>query len=261
MIDVDNMKNWKQAAQASGKGRIIYNQILKDLNIYSNQGMAYRNIIEENATKIRTLPLNVSEYVTKQVSKMSIEGKRSSDIAKEIIKQFPSHTKANAKLIARTETSKASTALTRVRSEELGTDWYVWRTSEDQRVRSSHAHMEDVLCQFSKDPSPELLDGLPSEGYYAPGEIYNCRCYAEPLISLDMIQWPHKVLLSGKIAMMTRSKFEAMLSYGHVTKEAPEQTSTSMNEAKPTKSNKESKVDVKLEIFSTTNQWWRKPKK
>ena len=120
--------------------------------------------------------------------------------------------KSRISLIARTESSKASTALTEARAESLNLPWYVWRTSKDARVRSSHRHMDGVLIAWAEAPSPEALKGLKSYGTYQAGNTFNCRCYPEPLIYLDQVSWPHKVYHNGTIREMTRSAFKKINS-------------------------------------------------
>ena len=48
-------------------------------------------------------------------------------------------------------------------------DYYIWRTRQDDKVRSKHAEREGKI--FNKH--------IPPEGGN-PGEDYNCRCWAEP---------------------------------------------------------------------------------
>ncbi|WP_220389001.1 phage head morphogenesis protein [Paenibacillus tyrfis] len=173
---------------------------------------AVRNQIERNATIIKSIPLDVSKLVTEHILVESMKGVRAIDIAEQIKELFPEKSNARAELIARTETSKTSTALTRARSENLGVDWYVWRTSEDSRVRDSHALMNGVLIRWSDPPSPEQLDGEKrSYGHYHAGEIFYCRCYGEPVIGLDRIAWPAKVYYGGRIQRMTRKQFESIM--------------------------------------------------
>lgn len=211
MINNAQFNNWRTAATVASKGRQIYNALLLETKKGNPVGNTYRVLVDQNATIIKTLPHDIAEKTTRKVSKLAIEGMRASEIAKEIQKDFPKAGKASAKLIARTEVSKASTALTHSRSQNLGIDYYVWRTSEDARVRSSHAHMDDVIVPWNSPPSPELLNHQKSEGNYHAGNIYNCRCYAEPLVSLSLVKWPHKVYHNGSISMFTRSQFEALL--------------------------------------------------
>ena len=203
---VENAKSWREAAKKGSKGSIIHKALMQELK--GPIGGAVHSQIMRNAEIISTLPLNISQKVTDYISEETFKGKRASEIAEEIKRMFPERTKASAKLIARTEVSKTSTALTRARAESIGLGWYVWRTSEDERVRSSHKHMDRVLIKWLNPPQPEKLIGEkhPPAPYHA-GEIYNCRCYPAPLTDIDRVQWPHKVFYGGIIQMMTRSKF------------------------------------------------------
>lgn len=205
----DAGRTWRQAARVNSSGRAIYEALMKEMQSPVG-GEVYRQI-QRNAGIISTLPGGIADQVTEYIARETFKGRRASDIAAEIITMFPERTKAKAELIARTEVSKTSTALTRARAENIGLDWYEWRTSEDQRVRPSHELMAGVLVRWSDPPSPEKLSGGKKRASpYHAGEIYNCRCYPAPLISLDAVKWPHKVYTKGKIAMMTRAQFEKL---------------------------------------------------
>lgn len=201
----DNGRTWRQASRSNMQGKMIH-EMLKQ-NVSGRVGVSLQQQIDRNARLISTLPLDVSKHVTNHIKERSLAGKRAETIAEEIQQMFPGSSKARAALIARTEVSKVSTALTRARSEDIGIKWYVWRTSNDARVRSSHNIMSHVLIPWSSPPSPERLDNLRSVGYYHAGEIWNCRCYCSPLIELEYLTWPHKVYYSGQIILMTKQQF------------------------------------------------------
>jgi predicted chitinase len=61
-------------------------------------------------------------------------------------------------------------------TEGLQLESYVWRSRDDARVRSTHAEYDDQTLSWS-DP--------PSGGH--PGQGWNCRCTAEPIIDLESI--------------------------------------------------------------------------
>lgn len=202
----DAGQTWRTAAKVNSRGRKIYEALRKEL-----QGPVRGSFFEQvnrNAKIIKSMPINVASRVTNYITNESLKGRRASDIAEDIRNRVLVSSKANINLIARTEVSKTSTALTRARSEDIGLDWYIWRTSQDERVRSSHEHMEAVLVKWTDAPSPEKLIGEKSVGNYHAGEVFNCRCYPEPVISVDDIQWPHKVYRGGSIKTITRKQFE-----------------------------------------------------
>ncbi len=205
-LQVGQMQTWKEAARASMQGRVIYQALQNELQ--GSVGIAMRNIVKENARLISSLPSSLRKEANNFISRESLAGRRAEDIAKDLKAQFPKVAKARVLLIARTETSKASTALTRARSEDLGLAWYIWRTSEDARVRSAHRHMDKVLVNWNNAPSPEALDHEKSYGHYHAGDTFNCRCYPAPIVNINMVRWPAKVYYGGQIRYMTRARFE-----------------------------------------------------
>jgi SPP1 gp7 family putative phage head morphogenesis protein len=203
----DSARTWQEAAQESMSGRAIYRSLIQELK--GPVGYTVQSLIDRNAKLISALPEDMVGQVNTFIKNEAYKGRRSSSIAKDLIEQFPDVAQSRINLIARTETSKASTALTRARSNEMGLDWFLWITSKDARVRRSHAHMDGVLINWAELPSPESLNQEKrTYGHYAPGDIFNCRCYPAPLIRIDSIAWPHKVYINGSIQMMTRHHFE-----------------------------------------------------
>ena len=204
----DGERSWRAAARKGSRGREIYEMLQKELS--GGIGYAYHDTIRNNAQYITTLPDTLAKISTGIAARAQTQGKRPEEVVRYMLAAFPDMTKTHAQLIARTEISKASTALTRARSEECGFDWYIWRTADDgNRVRDSHQLMEDVLVRWSDPPSPERLNREKREyGAYHAGETFNCRCHPEPLIELHYTTWPHKVYYGGRIQTMTRRQFE-----------------------------------------------------
>ena len=71
--------------------------------------------------------------------------------------------------------SKAHTALTKARAEDVGSDGYIWRSVRDGATRPSHRAMEGKFVKWGEPPT---LDGMTGHA----GEFPNCRCYPEPVI-------------------------------------------------------------------------------
>lgn len=199
---VDGARTWRTAARESMQGERIYRALRFELS--GPIGERARALIQANARLISSLPYDIALKVSGKVAEHSLTGER----AEAYSSRLTSHLAAwHSKLIARTETSKASTALTQARSEDLGLMWWVWRTSKDERVRLSHRKMEGVLCSWNDLPSPELLVGERGYGHYAAGNIFNCRCYPEPLLYLDQLSWPHRVYRAGSVKYVTLAEF------------------------------------------------------
>lgn len=202
----DGASDWREAARHGSRGRMVYEALRREKARRNDFGP----IIEQNARYITSMASGVADKVSKDMARGYMEGKRPEELMRDVLKRWPELTEWHARLIARTETSKASTALTRVRAEGAGLDWYVWRTSEDARVRTSHYHMDGVICSWSDPPSPEKLVHQKDRGKYNPGEIFNCRCYPEVLLEYGDVSWPHKVYHNGRIQSMTLAAFKRL---------------------------------------------------
>lgn len=202
-------KTWREAA----RGGSINPKFIKALknNLYSNVGVVVEMKTMENAHYIKTLPLNVAEHITNYVKTETYKSIRPEDIAFNLRSKVAGYSRARANTIARTESSKAMTALTEARAKDVGVNWYQWRTADDARVRNSHKHMEAVIVKWDDPPSPEMLAGQKSVGKYNAGNIYNCRCYPSPLVTLNRVRWPAKVYYQGSIQTMTREQFEKIM--------------------------------------------------
>lgn len=200
-----NAISWRQAATKSSNGKLIYRMLKRELD--GPLGVHVDFLIRQNAELIKSVPVNVAEILSRHIQVRQIEGVRSEQIVKEIRKKLPDLMEFQIRRIARTEVAKADTAITRVRAQSIGLNWYQWETSEDQRVRKSHRKMDRVLVNWDDTPSPELLAGEPSQGHYNAGNIYNCRCVALPIVRMDEITFPVRVYSGGKIKRLTRHQF------------------------------------------------------
>jgi SPP1 gp7 family putative phage head morphogenesis protein len=127
-------------------------------------------------------------------------GRRIEAIQKDIRERF-GVTRRKAKLIARDQVAKLNGQLTQLRQTNLGVTKYVWRTSDDERVRGkpggkypsavpSHWVMEGKLCVWD-DPTVYIDEegkrqprsGLSPPGVELhPGQDYQDRCFAEPVL-------------------------------------------------------------------------------
>lgn len=138
-------------------------------------GALLRQRLADQVSLITSLPTEAAERVHKLTIEGLSNGARASEIAAEIMKTGQV-TKSRADLIARTEVSRTSTELTRARAESIGSTHFIWRTAGDSDVRPSHRALNGK--SFAWNDPPEC-----DPGHHAlPGAIWNCRCYAEPIL-------------------------------------------------------------------------------
>lgn len=201
-----NEQTWRKAARKSTQSKFLYGLLIDDIK--KNHEAMINDQIIENASLIRTLPNDVAEKVVKNIAEEAIKGKRARSIEKIIRQDTDKHSRASARLIARTEVAKTQSAITKSRAQNLDMHWYVWRTALDgNRVRKSHRLMEGVIVNWNDPPSPEELAGEQNVGRYHAGNIWNCRCYSEVLLDVDDVKWPHKVYRNGQITKMNKTEF------------------------------------------------------
>ncbi len=140
----------------------------------------FHALMDEQVVLIKSLPIEAAQRVHNLVERGVIEGRRFTDII-PLIRQGGEVSKSRAELIARTETGRVISNLLQARAEQIDSTSYVWRTMRDAAVRPSHRALEGEVFRWD---SPPVCD--PPNHRAHPGAIWNCRCYAEPIIPLDL---------------------------------------------------------------------------
>lgn len=205
-VEVENAKDWREACLKSTKPNEIYRLLMENTQ-GQIQGLLTAKSLE-NADLIKTIPSLFAQKATEYAEEAYLKGNRADVVKRKVLEMYGNITEVEAQRIARTEVSKTSSQLTQIRSKAVGINWYVWRTSKDKRVRHSHDIMEGVLVNFNNPPNPEKLAGEKYQyGVYNAGEIFNCRCYPEPVVDIDDITFPAKVYYNGTITRMRKSDF------------------------------------------------------
>lgn len=127
--------------------------------------------VSENVALIKSIPSKFFDDVEKEVARAVSSGATPKQLAGVIADRFKV-ADDRAMLIARDQIGKYYGAVAEARQVAMGVTHYVWRTSNDERVREEHAAREGQT--FAWDNPPE--GGHPSEDF-------QCRCYAEPVLT------------------------------------------------------------------------------
>lgn len=162
-----NRAAWQAQASKMGAG---YKKMFEQ----SATGAVAKMLHDRQVTLIKSLPIEAGIRAQKIAQEAAIGGKRIDEAAAEIA-STEQVTLSRATLIARTETAKANAAITQARAQYAGVTHYIWRTAEDGDVRSTHADLEGQIFRYDSPPD------IPGEGRHNPGEIWNCRCWSEPI--------------------------------------------------------------------------------
>lgn len=203
-VNKDNQKVWeKHSAKMSAELRA---------ELSKAPAKAWmQKYMDDNIGLIKSMPLEAAKKVHKLIKENQTKGLRSSELVDEIMR-IGDIQRNRAELIARTETSRYSTALTEMRASSIGSDWYVWKSTGDFRTRKGHKRMDGVVINWNDPPSPEKLVGEKAYGEYHAGETFNCRCYPEPILDVDDITFPAKVYRSGRIQTMKKDEFTRLVT-------------------------------------------------
>lgn len=164
----------KRNEMAWRKNSNVVAQGLIDL-LNSGEGSVILDLIHEEVTLIKSLPLEAGKRAQALAMEAAISGSRGEEVVAQIM-ATEQVTESRATLIARTEIAKANAVINQVRAQNVGVTHYVWQTAADEIVRKSHRHMQGRTFSFS---DPPLVEG---EGHHGPGMVYNCRCWAEPIL-------------------------------------------------------------------------------
>jgi SPP1 gp7 family putative phage head morphogenesis protein len=131
--------------------------------------------IKDFAVKeITSLRDTVSEHIAK--------GGRYEQLVRDIRESY-GVTERKAKFLARQETNLLMSKFKEVRYQDAGVEEYVWYCvagSPKHPVRPSHKVLQGKVFRWD-DPPVTTMPGEP-ERRNNPGEDYNCRCYARPLV-------------------------------------------------------------------------------
>jgi len=165
--------------------------------------------VTDNVNLVTTQPANILGRMREIVQQGQADGRRVEAIARDLNEAYGMG-KRHAQLIARDQTAKLNSAITRKQQEDAGVRMYVWDTSGDQRVRASHRKMNGLYCSYDdvavysndggKTWKKKTLDMPNIKGKFVhPGEDFQCRCVAMPVfnmagiseIPVKAVDWDH----------------------------------------------------------------------
>ena len=127
------------------------------------------HFVQENVALIKSIPDIITTDMDKLVTRAFSSGRTNKDLAKEIDEKFGVG-ESRARLIARDQVGKLSSAVNTARQRDLGITRFQWSAVMDERTRPEHEELNGQEFSYA-DP--------PDEGL--PGEPVCCRCTAEPL--------------------------------------------------------------------------------
>lgn len=126
-----------------------------------------------NAGLIQGLSDDAVKRIQTATVNAMLNGETVRDLQRRVRKELNT-TDARARLIARDQTSKLTAEMNKLRHMEAGVDEYIWRTSQDERVRDRHRRLNNNKYKYGEPTGAE--EGL------EPGQPVQCRCIAQAVV-------------------------------------------------------------------------------
>lgn len=139
--------------------------------------------VSANVDLITTVPNDMLGKMKELVLEAYTNGTTPTDLADQIQAAY-GMSKGHANMIASDQMSKLSAQMLRKEHEDAGITKYKWQTMEDDRVRDGHRVLNGNI--YSYDNPPDVGDGR----HLNPGEDYNCRCQAIPVVEEATLNIP-----------------------------------------------------------------------
>jgi SPP1 gp7 family putative phage head morphogenesis protein len=143
----------------------------------------------ENVQLITSIQADLLDQVSTIVDEAWSSGARVEDLSDKLEERFEV-SKSRADLIARDQVLKLNAKITKARQTSAGVTEYIWTTSGDERVRGNPngKYPNSDRDHFSLDGkrfrwvAPPVVNQKTGETAH-PGEDYQCRCVAMPVIA------------------------------------------------------------------------------
>ncbi|SCZ72165.1 phage putative head morphogenesis protein, SPP1 gp7 family [Photorhabdus luminescens] len=165
-VECEEWRQWRSVSQQISEG-------LRDVVGNTPVGQVAQDVVYRQIQLMKSLPLEAAERV-KEIQDRAIQavinGERPDELYKMIM-QSSEVAAGRARMIARTEIGRATTALTQARALSVGSEGYWWRI-EGAGTRPSHKEMRDKFVRWEDPPT---LDGMTGHA----GCLPNCKCWPE----------------------------------------------------------------------------------
>ena len=183
-----SIAEWKREVK-----RTIGINILEDYYKGEFYSQALDVWVKDNVNLIVTRPKETLGKMMNIVSNGFMQGTTTKDLARQIAAAY-SYDLYWARFVARDQMAKLNADITQKAQTDAGITRYEWSTSDDSRVRASHAKLDGKI--FSWD-DPPIVDEKTGRRCH-PGQDYQCRCVALPIFDESTLKFPAGYVEKGK---------------------------------------------------------------
>lgn len=163
-------------------------ELVSSVSFNAYESKAVQDVIklatQQNAQLIKSIASQHLDAISNIVYSNIQAGNRASVIESSIREYGVSYSRA--KLIARDQTSKVMSSISKARMIDAGFEYFQWDTSHDERVRPSHKEAQNKITEYGKGVyrwnELPIVDGEKA----SPGTPINCRCVALPVLEIEV---------------------------------------------------------------------------
>jgi SPP1 gp7 family putative phage head morphogenesis protein len=169
-----NLQDHRAWVRSAGKMASTMQSELQNVPLSS----IVQSLREEQVKLIKSIPLDAAKRVQELAFEAAIASEDRREQIAKMLQESEHVTENRAKLIARTETTRAHSIIQQARAEFIGSENYIWTTQRDRKVRKDHQELQGQVFKWSEPPIADKKYNRRAH----PGQIYNCRCIAIPIL-------------------------------------------------------------------------------
>ena len=174
------IKEWKKAIKST-----LGIDIREDYYLGDFFARMLEEWVDVNVDLITTIPEDTLEKMKDIVYDGFTNGRTTTQMIRDIQRVY-GVSRRRARLIARDQTAKLNGQIQRAQQMDAGITEYIWMTTGDERVRSSHRKLNGKKFSWNDPPVVDERTGRRCH----PGEDYQCRCIGRPVFKLETIDLP-----------------------------------------------------------------------
>ena len=128
--------------------------------------------IGQNVELITSIPENLKRDLLADITRLAREAPFDEQQLTQVLRETYGKQGYPLRRLSRDQTNKLVGQLTQARQQAAGIRDYIWRTSQDERVRDTHVAKNGLRFAWNSPP--------PDTGH--PGNDIQCRCVALPVV-------------------------------------------------------------------------------
>lgn len=212
-----DLNKWSFERMRDGANRLAKKTGIKDLGVrvLEESGRIEVQVTKasvRNAELIKNIKTEYFNRIAKSTRDAVNQGLSNKELARKLLR-VKGATQAKAKFWARDQTSKLMGDLNRIRQTDAGFPGYIWETSQDARVRESHAWRHGLYFKWGEtdiDPGDDFNDRCSAEPAFGPGDQQSLTMRRKSFSRMNRDRRRINKLKGSKIPLLSPAALEEM---------------------------------------------------